>query len=325
MVSTDPVRIASRGSELALWQANEVGRALRETSPAGQLEVEVRVIRTTGDRIQDVPLSWIGDRGLFTREIDDSLLRREADLAVHSLKDVPTQLPEGLVLAAVTRREDPRDVVLRRGDEAGALADLPDGARVGTSSLRRAAQLRARRADLQPVDLRGNLNTRLARLDAGEYDAILLAAAGVLRLGWRDRISAFLEIEEWLPAPGQGALAIVIRSDDAALGERLRPLHDREAGDATTAERALLAALEGGCQVPIGALARVDGEGLILQGLVAALDGSLVLRGETRGPRSSAAELGRSLADELLSQGAGRILEEIRADAAVGMRPAPAP
>jgi hydroxymethylbilane synthase len=314
------VRVASRGSELALWQANHVRDLLLRADPSAS--VEIQVVRTTGDRITDVPLSRIGDRGLFTKEIDSQLLDGSADLAVHSLKDVPTRLPDGLVLAAVTVREDPRDVLLCRPDQPAGLDSLPEGARVGTSSLRRRAQLRARRPDLEVVDLRGNLNTRLARLDAGDYDAILLAAAGVIRLGWRDRISAWLEPEEWLPAVGQGALALVARSDDAAIRPALAALHDHETAACVVAERALLHALEGGCQIPIGALATVTGDAVHLSALVAGVDGSPLLRADDSAPLDRAPELGARLAEDLLRRGAGEILDAIRGSDAT---PLPAP
>ena len=305
-----PIRIASRGSELALWQARAVERALLQASPGAA--VEIQVVRTTGDRILDVPLARIGDKGLFTKEIDEALLHGLADLAVHSLKDVPTRLPEGLDIVAVTAREDPRDVLIRREGEGGGLDALPAGARVGTSSLRRRAQLRAARPDVEVLDLRGNLNTRLAKLDAGDYDAILLAAAGVLRLGWEARISAYLDAGAWLPAVGQGALAIVARSQDADAHERVRPLHDAAAAAATLAERAFLHALEGGCQIPIGALATLDGGALVLRGMVSDLEGETVLRGEAAGPPADAAAVGRRLAAELLERGAGEILGRLR-------------
>lgn len=318
-----PIRIASRGSELALWQARAVERALREAVPGAP--VEIQVIRTTGDRILDVPLAKIGDKGLFTKEIDEALLRGDADVAVHSLKDVPTRLPEGLAIVAVTSREDPRDVLIRRDGVEAGLADLPAGSRVGTSSLRRRAQLRALRPDLEVMDLRGNLNTRLAKLDAGEYDAALLAAAGILRLGWRARISAYLEPDTWLPAVGQGALAVVARADDEEARARASSLHDPATADATTAERAFLAALEGGCQIPIGALATVSGDTLTLHGLVADLEGDPVLRGEAAGPRSAVAETGRRLASELLERGAGEVLARLRSATHGEVRAAPAP
>lgn len=311
MAGNGPLRIVSRGSELALWQSRAVERALAAADPA--LEVTIEVVRTTGDRILDVPLAKIGDKGLFTKELDTALLAGEADLAVHSLKDVPTRLPEGLVLAAVTEREDPRDVILARSGVPGELLALPRGARVGTSSLRRRAQLRGLRPDLDIVDLRGNLNTRLAKLDSGAYDAIILAAAGVLRLGWADRISCWLEPASWLPAVGQGALAIVTRSDDSATRARLHDLHHAEAAAATTAERTLLAALEGGCQVPIGALAEVRGGTLTLDALVADLEGSRILRRSESGPPDRAREIGLRVAEALVRDGAVEILAEIRA------------
>jgi hydroxymethylbilane synthase len=310
-VVESPLRIASRGSELALWQSRAVQAALRAADPS--LSVEIDVIKTTGDVIQDVPLAKIGDKGLFTKELDAALLDRRADLAVHSLKDVPTRLPDGLVLAAVTEREDPRDVLLLPPGGSGDLHSLPPGARVGTSSLRRRAQLQALRADLDVRDLRGNLNTRLAKLDRGDYDAIVLAAAGVLRLGWADRIAAYLDAPAWLPAVGQGALAVVARTEDEDVLRRLRPLHDGRAAACTAAERALLRALEGGCQVPIGALGRVDGDRVVLHGLVAELDGGRIVRVEESGPLDEAEAVGRRAADALLARGAGGILAGIRA------------
>lgn len=306
-----PLRIASRGSELALWQSRAVQSALLAADPS--LSVEIDVMKTTGDVIQDVPLAKIGDKGLFTKELDAALLDGRADLAVHSLKDVPTRLPDGLVLAAVTEREDPRDVLLLPPGGSGDLHSLPPGARVGTSSLRRRAQLQALRGDLDVRDLRGNLNTRLAKLDRGDYDAIVLAAAGVLRLGWADRIAAYLDAPAWLPAVGQGALAVVARAGDEDVLRRLRPLHDGHAAACTAAERALLRALEGGCQVPIGALGRVDGDRVVLHGLVAELDGGRIVRVEESGGLDEAEAVGRRAADALLARGAGGILSGIRA------------
>lgn len=324
-LSGDPsggvIRIASRGSELALWQAHAVRDALASEHP--ELTIEIEVIRTTGDRILDVPLARIGDRGLFTKEIDSALLERRADLAVHSLKDVPTRVPEGLMLAALSRREDPRDVLLLRPGLSGGLAELPEGARIGTSSLRRRAQLQALRPDLRVLDLRGNLNTRLAKLDAGDYEGILLAAAGVLRLGWGERISEWLPTDRWLPAVGQGALAVIAREDDARMRDLLRPLHHAETAAAVTAERAFLNSLEGGCQVPIAALAAQEGNEVVLDGLVSDLDGREVLREQLRGPADDAAGIGRALARRLLARGAGEILNEVRR--ASGVPPVPAP
>ncbi|HET8655514.1 MAG TPA: hydroxymethylbilane synthase [Longimicrobiaceae bacterium] len=317
---TESVRIASRGSELALWQANSVRDALLAVHP--ELGVEIRVIHTTGDRITDVPLARIGDRGLFTKEIDATLLNGQADLAVHSLKDVPTILPEGLDLAAVTERTDPRDVVLARPGGAASVAAFPPGARVGTSSLRRRAQLRALRPDVEVVDLRGNLNTRLAKLDRGEYDAIVLAAAGVLRLGWRDRVSAWLDPDQWLPAVGQGALALVVRAGDEHLRQLLGPLHHRATAAAVGAERAFLNGLEGGCQVPIGALATCGDRSVRLAGLVADLEGVRVLRLTAEGPIDSPERVGERLADDMIRAGADRILADVRSH---GTPPPPAP
>lgn len=316
------MRIASRGSQLALWQARFVQQALERARPG--VGVEIEVIRTTGDRITDVPLSRIGDRGLFTKEIDDALLSGAADLAVHSLKDVPTRLPEGLALAAITEREDPRDVLIGRQGRAVSLADLPAGARVGTSSLRRRAQLRALRPDVEVADLRGNLNTRLAKLDAGEHDAIILAAAGVLRLGWAERIGEWLDAEGWLPAVGQGALAVVVRADRPEVIDRVAGLHHEPTARSVAAERSLLHALQGGCQIPIGALAQHSGDGtLSLAGMVADLDGTRVLRVERRADAASPAALGREVADALLDAGAGEILDQIRRS--VGSAPLPPP
>jgi hydroxymethylbilane synthase len=320
VVSPVALRIASRGSELALWQSRAVQSALSAADP--DLQVEIEVIKTTGDRIQDVPLAKIGDKGLFTKELDTALLSGAADLAVHSLKDVPTRLPEGLALAAVTTREDPRDVVILPPGRRGGLFYLKSGAKVGTSSLRRRAQLQSLRPDLDIVDLRGNLNTRLAKLDSGAYEAIILAAAGVHRLGWADRISQFLDPPGWLPAVGQGALAVVTRADRPDVLDRLRPLHDAAAAACTAAERALLRALEGGCQVPIGALATLDGNAVVLNGLVADLDGRRILRVQEVGGMDDAELVGRRAADALLAKGAREILDGIRA-AFVSQPPAP--
>jgi hydroxymethylbilane synthase len=315
------LRIASRGSPLALWQAHAVRDALTRADP--DLEVEIKVVRTTGDRVADVPLSQIGDRGLFTKEIDGAVLDGAADVAVHSLKDVPTAIADDLALVAVTRREDPRDVLICGPGAVFSLESLPTGARIGTGSLRRRAQLRARRPDLAVEDLRGNLNTRLARLDQGDYDAILLAAAGVIRLGWQDRVSEWLDPAEWLPAVGQGALAIVARADDARTAERIAPLHHVETGCAVAAERSLLRDLEGGCQIPIGGLATVSGDTMRLVGLVADLEGKRVLRHELEGPVSEPEGLGHRVAAALREKGAQAILDEIRAAGAI--MPAPAP
>lgn len=304
-------RIAARGSRLALWQAETVRESLIAADPG--LEVEISVIRTTGDRITDVPLARIGERGLFTREVDDALLDGRAEIAVHSLKDVPTVLPNGLLLAAITEREDPRDVLIGPMGRPVTLESLRPGAIVGTSSLRRRAQLRRLRADVEVVDLRGNLDTRLAKLDAGNHDAIILAAAGIARLGLVERISHYLPADSWIPAVGQGALAVVVREGDAAAIEAVRTLHHAESAAAVTAERAFLRALEGGCQVPIGALATVaDGE-LSVDGFVADLEGRAYLRDRIVGPADEAAALGDALARRLIHAGADGLLDEVRA------------
>lgn len=294
--------IASRGSQLALWQARWVAAQL---SASGQ-ECRIEIIKTTGDKITDVPLAKVGTKGLFTKEIEEALLDGRAHLAVHSLKDLPTELPEGLVLAAVPQREDPRDAVVGR-----KLADLALGAKVGTSSLRRAAQLRQLRPDLQVESVRGNLDTRLRKLDEGQYDAILLAAAGLKRLGWGDRIAEILPPEQMCPAVGQGALAIETR---AALDEVSLPVKALDHADTHTAvraERGLLAALGGGCQVPIGAYATVSEGRVHLLAIVAAPDGSQIIRAEAEGASAEAAEIGTRLATDLLARGARGILEAV--------------
>lgn len=315
------LRIASRGSPLALWQANAVRDAL--VAADASLEVEVTVVRTTGDRVTDVPLARIGDRGLFTKEVDTAVIEGEAEIAVHSLKDVPTSITEGMTLVAVTEREDPRDVLVGPPGTAVSVAGLASGARVGTSSLRRRAQLLGLRPDLHVADLRGNLNTRLGKLDGGSYDAILLAAAGVIRLGMRDRISEFLEPDRWLPAVGQGALAVVARADDARTAERLSTLHHVVTGCAVAAERALLRELEGGCQIPIGALATVDAEKLRLAAFVSSLDGTRLIRHEMEGELTEAEGIGQQVAEALRQQGADAILKEIRSEESVPAPPAP--
>jgi hydroxymethylbilane synthase len=293
--------IASRGSQLALWQARWVSAQLTALGH----ECRIEIVKTTGDKITDVPLAKVGTKGLFTKEIEEALLDGRADLAVHSLKDLPTELPEGLVLAAVPEREDPRDAVVGK-----CLADLPRGAKVGTSSLRRAAQLRKLRPDLAIESVRGNLDTRLRKLDEGQYDAILLAAAGLKRLGWGDRIAEILPAEIMCSAVGQGALAIETRASGAGF-DAIRAMDHADTHAAVLAERGVLGALGGGCQVPIGAHATVEGGKLRLLGLVASPDGGEVVRGESEGPASEAESLGRALGNELLERGARRILDAV--------------
>ena len=293
--------IASRGSQLALWQARWVGGRLSALGHQSRIEI----IKTTGDKITDVPLAKVGGKGLFTKEIEEALLDGRADLAVHSLKDLPTELPEGLVLAAVPEREDARDAVV-----GNRLDELPRGARVGTSSLRRGAQLRKLRPDLVIESVRGNLDTRLRKLDQGQYDAILLAAAGLKRLGWGDRIAEILPADIMCSAVGQGALAIETRASGPGF-DAVQALDHAPTHAAVTAERGVLAALGGGCQVPIGAHATVQDGRLWLLGVVISPDGSEMVRGESGGPVAEADSIGRDLGERLLEQGARRILESV--------------
>jgi hydroxymethylbilane synthase len=293
--------IGTRGSQLALRQARWVAERLAEAGEPSRLEI----IRTTGDKIADAPLARIGGKGLFTKEIEEALLEGRIDLAVHSLKDLPTELPAGLRLAAVPPREDPRDALV-----GARLADLPEGARVGTSSLRRSAQLRALRPDLRIEPVRGNLDTRLRKLEEGRYDALVMAAAGLKRMGWQERISEYLPAEWICPAPGQGALAIETRAD----GEAARicsALEDAAARAEVTAERAVLAGLGGGCQVPVGAYAEFREGRLAIRAAVISPDGSRVIRAEAQGSAAQAAELGGELARRLLERGARAVLEAV--------------
>jgi len=295
--------IASRGSQLALWQARWVQAQL---TAAGR-ECRIEIIKTTGDKITDVPLAKVGTKGLFTKEIEEALLDGRADLAVHSLKDLPTELPAGLVLAAVPEREDPRDAVIGK-----KLADLPQGARVGTSSLRRSAQLKKLRPDLAIESVRGNLDTRLRKLDEGQYDAILLAAAGLKRLGWGDRIAEILPADVMCSAVGQGALAIETRESGAGF-DSCSALDHAASHAAVMAERGVLGSLGGGCQVPIGAYATVDGGTIRLLGVVASPDGNEIIRAESSGPVAEAEALGQRLGATLLERGARAILDNVYA------------
>jgi len=294
--------IGSRGSQLALWQARWIQARLQSLGVESRLEI----IHTTGDKITHVALSKVGTKGLFTKEIEEALLDHSIDLAVHSLKDMPTELPAGLTLTAIPEREDPRDAVV-----GGRLGDLKQGSRVGTSSLRRAAQLRVTRPDLEISDIRGNLDTRLRKLDEGKYDAIVLASAGLRRLGWENRITEALDPAVMCPAVGQGALAVETRDDSGEAREICRRLDHFETRIAVTAERAVLAALGGGCQVPIGAHARLDGAMIRIRAIVVSPDGSEVIRKEAHGPVADAAALGRALGDELLSAGGAKILAAV--------------
>jgi hydroxymethylbilane synthase len=298
--------IGSRGSQLALWQAHWIQARLEKLGHESRIEI----IKTTGDKITDVALSQVGSqvgsKGLFTKEIEEALLAGAIDLAVHSLKDMPTDLPAGLTLAAIPEREDPRDALIGR-----TLADLAKGARVGTGSLRRAAQLRALRPDLQIEDIRGNVDTRLRKLDEGRYDAIVLASAGLRRLGWDNRITELLDPGIMCPAVGQGALAIETRDDGGAGFQIARRLEHAETRAAATAERAVLASLGGGCQAPMGAHAFINGETLFILALIVSPDGVQVVRKETQGPVADAAALGNSLGEQLLAAGGKQILDAV--------------
>lgn len=306
------LRIGTRGSLLALKQSENVKTALQAQWP--ELQVELQIIKTTGDKILDVPLAKVGGKGLFVKEIEDALLNRSVDLAVHSMKDVPADLPDGLCIGAIPPREDPRDVLVASRGES--LPHLPQGARVGTSSLRRAAQLKKLRPDCAIESLRGNLDTRLRKVREGMYDAVVLAAAGLRRMGWEDRITCYLDPEVFVPAIGQGAIGIEIRGTDEYLQRLLGPLHHTDTAVAVGAERALLKELQGGCQVPIGGYATVSGGTVELTGLVASLDGREMFRITRSAAREQAESLGRSLAGEILAAGGRRILQEIYRDGA---------
>ena len=295
--------IGSRGSQLARWQAEHIAAQLR----AHGHEVSIEIITTTGDRVLDVPLAQVGTKGMFTKEIEDALCERRVDLAVHSLKDLPTELPDGFAIAAVTEREDPRDALV--SPRFGGLQALPRGARVGTSSLRRQAQLKAWRSDLALLPLRGNVDTRLRKLQEGEYDAVILAAAGLRRLGRSDAIREIVPPELVCPAVGQGALGIEVRADDAQTRELVGFLDHGPTRRATDCERALLRALGGGCQVPVGGLAIPRGNEVDFIAVVARPDGSRVLREAGTGAHPEA--LGKSVAEALLRKGAADILREV--------------
>jgi hydroxymethylbilane synthase len=305
------LRIATRKSALALWQAEFVKAELERFHP--DLTVELVPMSTQGDIILDTPLAKIGGKGLFVKELEQAMLDGRADIAVHSMKDVPVEFPEGLELNTICEREDPRDAFV--SNKYKSLDELPQGAVVGTSSLRRQCQVRALRPDLDIRDLRGNVNTRLAKLDNGDYDAIILAAAGLIRLEMPERIADFIEPETSLPANGQGAVGIECRSDDERVKALLAPLEHTETRIRVLAERAMNRRLEGGCQVPIGAYALVNGEQVHIRGLVGAVDGSEILRDEVSGSVENAEQLGVQLAEQLLAQGADKILAEVYRDA----------
>jgi hydroxymethylbilane synthase len=306
-----PLRIGTRGSALALWQANFIAEALQRLHG---VTAELIRIRTSGDRMQSAPVAQVneqigsesGTKGIFIKELEEALLAGSVDLAVHSMKDVPTETPPGLSFPAITRREDPRDCLISRAGRT--LKTLPSGARIGTSSLRRQAQIRHYRPDLQAADLRGNVDTRLKKLDAGEFDAIVVAMAGVNRLGAASRVTQVLSAEIMLPAIGQGALGIETRADDRTTSEFVAALDDVETRTCVTAERALLEELQGGCQVPLGAWARLMGEELFIEAAVFSPDGHEFVRREERGLPNDAAGVGKRLGRTLIESGADKIL-----------------
>lgn len=306
-MATKTLRIATRKSPLAMWQAEFVKAALEAVHP--DLDVKLIPFVTKGDIILDTPLAKVGGKGLFVKELENAMLSDEADIAVHSMKDVPMEFPEGLGLSTICEREDPRDAFV--SNHYQRIEDLPAGAVVGTSSLRRQCQLRASRPDLIVKDLRGNVNTRLAKMDAGEYDAIILAAAGLLRLEMPERIASYISPEQSLPAVGQGAVGIECRLDDSETIALLAPLDHAATRIRVLAERAVNNTLEGGCQVPIGSYAELDGDKIYLRALVGSPDGSTMLHREIRGASQDAEKLGVELAQALLDAGAKSILEAV--------------
>ena len=302
--------IGSRGSPLALWQANWVKDLL--LGHHSDLAVDIKIIKTSGDRIQDVPLAKIGGKGLFVKEIEEGLLKREVDFAVHSMKDMPIIFPVNLCIACVTKRENPFDALISRNDIK--LDDLPKGAKIGTGSLRRMSQLLYYRPDLNLVPLRGNLETRLKKLETEGLDAIILAAAGLIRLGWNNRITEIIPPEILLPSMGQGAVGIETRKNDVDNQILLADMDDEQTHYALDAERALVSQLEGGCNVPIGSFATLNGDQITLRGLVASLDGKTMYKKELTDLKTNAVALGRRMGDELIEMGAGRIMQEIKSD-----------
>jgi len=300
--------LGTRDSELALWQTKWVLRELSQLNP--EHSFSIRHIKTQGDKILDVALAKIGDKGLFTKELEVAMLEGEIDMAVHSMKDIPTQLPPDLKIGAICMRELPQDVLI--SPHGYTFDKLPKGAKVGTSSLRRRSQLLNRRPDLNITDLRGNINTRMRKMLEEGFDAIVLAAAGVIRMGVQDKISQYLPYDIMLPAVGQGSIGIEIREDDSEIENVVNKIHDLQSAQAIEAERTFLIRLEGGCQVPIGALGQVDGDSLVLKGLVASLDGSNIIQDEIKGSTKCAGELGTELAERLLERGAAGILNSVR-------------
>ncbi len=311
MMTTQPIRIATRKSPLAMWQAEFVKAELEQAHPG--LVVELLPMVTKGDIILDTPLAKVGGKGLFVKELEVAMLEGRADIAVHSMKDVPVEFPEGLGLVTICEREDPRDAFVSNNYDS--IDDLPQGAIVGTSSLRRQCQLRAQRPDLIVNDLRGNVNTRLRKLDEGQYDAIILAAAGLKRLKMNDRIRSEIAPETSLPAVGQGAVGIECRLNDQRVRELLAPLNHQPTATRVLCERAMNNRLQGGCQVPIGSYSELQGDTIWLRALVGEPDGSIIVRAEISGPIADAEQLGETLADELLAKGAKDILDRLYGNA----------
>ena len=301
------IRIATRKSPLALWQAEHVAARLEKAFPG--IKTELVKMVTKGDKILDAPLAKIGGKGLFVKELEQGMLDGIADIAVHSMKDVPVEFPAGLHLSAILNREDPTDAFV--SNHYASLQDLPANAKIGTSSLRRQCQIKEKFPDAEILSLRGNVNTRLAKLDAGEYDAIILASAGLKRLGMADRISQRLDTTISLPAIGQGAVGVECRSDDVETNDLLRVLRDEETTLRVRAERAMNARLNGGCQVPIAGFAEIQGDQIVMRGLVGAPDGSVLYRAHRQGGFSQAEEIGIAIADDLLAQGADKILQAL--------------
>lgn len=299
--------IGSRGSQLALWQANWVKSQLENLH--GNADISIRVITTSGDKIKDVPLSKIGGKGLFVKEIEEALLAKEIDLAVHSMKDVPIEIPSQLEISIITKRENPLDALISKNGKK--LADLPQGATIGTSSLRRSSQLLNHRNDFKIHPLRGNVDTRLKKVEEGKYDAILLASAGLNRLGWSNRITEEISHEIIIPAMGQGALGIETRLGDNKTYNFISSLNHEQTNYEVSAERALVGKLDGGCQVPIGAYAKIEGNLITLKGLVASLDGKIIHKSEIVGPIDDAINIGQDLGEVLLKMGANEILEKL--------------
>ncbi|MFA8344190.1 MAG: hydroxymethylbilane synthase [Rhodothermaceae bacterium] len=309
MSKKEKLIIGTRTSDLALWQANFVKKEIEKNNK--NIKVELKLVKTKGDKILDVSLSKIGDKGLFTKELENYLLDGSIDIAVHSLKDMETKLPKGLILAAVTKRHDPRDVIIARKKNV-TIEKLPEGATVGTGSLRRASQLKHLRPDIKTVDLRGNVPTRIQKFLDSDWDAIILAAAGVERLKLKKHISSYLETDEFIPAVGQAALGIEVSSKNKFAIDAVKPLHDENTFCEVSAERALLRTLEGGCQVPVGGFAEVKSNGLYLEAIVGNLDGSITFHKKVRGRKNDAEQLGKKLAKDLLKAGAKVILNELK-------------